>query len=373
MDKVQLGERLAQARELAGMTQDAVAKAVGLDRSAIVLLEKGERNLRVPELVRIAELLGRPLSFFVDSPVPAVVSRRQAPHSAHQPTGMLEADLAQFAADVRSLAELGFLMPIGRPLDAHVPRTVAQAENAAKGFRKQLGRSSEPLPDLARTCEHLGLYSFVSRLGESGPDGGCVEVETNAGMAGVAVINGDADPGRRRMTLAHERGHWLFGDAYDTGGTRETEKMINAFAIHFLAPRAGVQALWSQHSDWNVRDRALEVGVTFQLSWSAAVSHLRNLQIINHPERDQLAAVEPRRGEFLRLGLEWVPDLVAPSLSPEFIAACLTGYTKQKLTRARTLELLRRVVAPDELPDVDALTLDDLRRSFAGHTVGHQE
>lgn len=84
------------------------------------------------------------------------------------------------------------------------------------------------------------------------------------------------------------------------------------------------------------------------------------------PESSGELTVEPRRGEFLRLGLEWVPDLVAPSLSPEFIAACLTGYTKQKLTRARTLELLRRVVAPDELPDVDALTLDDLRRSFAG-------
>ena len=31
MDKVVLGRRLTQARELAGMTQDSLARAVGLD------------------------------------------------------------------------------------------------------------------------------------------------------------------------------------------------------------------------------------------------------------------------------------------------------------------------------------------------------
>ena len=43
------------------------------------------------------------------------------------------------------------------------------------------------------------------------------------------------------MTLAHELGHWICGDAYDGSTGDDHEKMINAFAIHFLAPRAGVQ------------------------------------------------------------------------------------------------------------------------------------
>nr|NLI50360.1 helix-turn-helix domain-containing protein [Propionibacterium sp.] len=238
------------------MTQDSVARAVGLDRSAIVHLEKGERNLRVPELVRIAEVLGRPLSFFVDPPVAAVVSRRQATHTAHQSTGLLDADLAQFAGDVRTLAESGLIVPAGRPADAHVPRTVDQAEPAAERFRKSLWQGREPLPDLARACERLGLFVFVAELTEGGPDGGCVEFDTRAGVAGAAVINGDAEPGRRRMTLAHELGHWLFGDAFDVDATLDTEKKINAFAIHFLAPRAGVRDVWAQHSAWSVRDRA---------------------------------------------------------------------------------------------------------------------
>lgn len=363
-----LGHRLAEARELAEMTQDSVARAVGLDRTAIVLLEKGERNLKVPELVQIAQVLGRPLSFFVEAEVPAVVSRRQAPHTAHESTRQLDAELGQFAVDVRYLAQLGLLAPADDHGDnAHVPRTVLQAEKAAARFRKQLGDDYDPTTDLARACEHLGLYTFVTSLGESGPDGGCVEVETKEGLVGAAIINGDADPGRRRMSLAHELGHWLFGDAYDVDASPNSEQMINAFAIHFLAPRAGVAKVWSEHGDWDNRDRALTVGVRFRLSWSAAISQLRNVDLISHEERDQLSSREPRRGDFLRRGLDWAPDLEGPSLSPRFMAACLSGYTAGELTQARTLELLRGVLGADELPAVEPLSLDNLRPAFAGH------
>lgn len=119
---------------------------------------------------------------------------------------------------------------------------------------------------------------------------------------------------------------------------------------------------------WSVRDRALAVAVTFQLSWSAAVSQLRNLGLVDHEEHDRLSSVEPRRGDFLRRGLTWTPDLVGPTLSPGFVAACLEGYTTQKLTRARTLELLRGALAPDDLPDLKPLAVEDLRRSFEGHS-----
>ena len=363
-----LGERLAEARELAGMTQVEVAQAVGLDRTAIVLLEKGERNLRVPELVEIAQVLGRPLSFFVEPPVPAVVSRRSAPHTAHDSTRLLDAEIEQFAVDVRSIAELDLMVTEGRPQGAHLPRTLEQAERAAARFRRQLGNDTDPLQDLGRACEGLGLHSYAARLGGRGPDGACVEVETSAGTQGVAVINGEADPGRRRMTLTHELGHWLFGDAYDVDATLDCEKMIDAFAIHFLAPRAGVARVWSEHSSWVLRDRALAVGVAYRLSWSAAISQLRNVALISYEEREQLSQAEPRAGDFLRLGLDWATELDPPYLSPGFIAACLNGYTRSQLTQARTLELLRGLLGPDDLPEVDPVSIDSLRRSFAEHT-----
>lgn len=368
MDKVVLGRRLYEARDLAGMTQESVARAVGLDRTAIVLLEKGERNLKVPELVEIAQVLGRPLSYFVEPPVPAAVSRRSAPHTAHDSTRALDVAIDQFASDMRGLLELGLAAPVSRDEGTRVPRTHDEAESTAADFRTKASLDSGPIAELGRACESFGLYTFAAHFGESGPDGGCVEVDADKGSVGVAVINGDAASGRRRMTLAHELGHWLFGDAYDTQASPDSEQMINSFAIHFLAPRAGVTKVWTEHNDRSIRDGALAVGVAFRLSWSAAISQLRNSGLISHEERGRLGTNEPRWGDYLRLGLTWNDELAYPYLSPGFIAACLTGYTSSKLTEARVLELLRGLLSADDLPAVDSSSMDALRRSFEGHT-----
>lgn len=362
-----LGERLAEARALADMTQEGLARAVGLERTAIGLLERGERHLRVPELVEIAQVLGRPLSFFVEPAVPAVASRRSAPHTAHQSTRLLDAELQQLAFDVRFLVQVGLADVVPRPVDGHVPRTVDEAERAARRFRRDLEDHEGPLPDLARACERFGLYACAASLGQDGPDGGCVEVDTPSGVVGVAVINGDADPGRRRMTLAHELGHWLFGDAYDVDAPWGSEKMIDAFAIHFLAPRPGVMREWIRHPDNDPFGRTLAVAAAFRLSWTAAVGQVRNLGLIGQEDYDRLAERRPRSGDFATRQLAWVPELTPPALSPGFVAAALRGYGDGTLTQARTLELLRGVLGAADLPEATPVTLDDLRSAFEGH------
>jgi transcriptional regulator with XRE-family HTH domain len=369
VDKELLGQRLAEARELAGMTQDGVARRLGVDRAAISNLERGDRNLRVPELVALAEILGRPLSYFVDPPVPAAVSRRASPNADHASTRALDVEIDQFAGDVRTLLDMGLLAPADRDPAARVPRSHTEAEQTAGHFRAKAGLEEDPIQDLGRVCENFGLFTFAATLGQTGPDGACVDVSSAEGhTAAAAVINGDADSGRRRMTVAHELGHWLFGDAYDTQAGGDNEQMINSFAIHFLAPRAGVTRVWTDLNDLPERDRALAVGVAFRLSWSATISQLRNLDLIPHQERDRLASQEPRKGDYLRLGLSWTDELQAPYLSPGFIAACLTGYESGSLTSARTLEFLRGQLTAEDLPD-RASDDSQLRRAFEGHAA----
>lgn len=368
MDKVQLGQRLAEARDLAGMTQESVGRAVGLDRTAIVLLEKGERNLKVPELVEIARVLGRPLAYFVDPPVPAAVSRRASPGASHDSTRALDVEIEQFASDVRGLLSLDLIEAVARDPMARTPRSHLEAERAAERFRREAGLTSNPIDDLGRVCEHFGLYLFAVALGEGGPDGACVEVDSAEGSVGAAVINGDAGSGRRRMTAAHELGHWLFGDAYDTAATAETEQMINSFAIHFLAPRAGVLAAWSNNTEWPLRDRAMDIGVAYRLSWTATIAQLRNLDLITAQDRHWLSGQEPRAGDYLRLGLAWRDEFQAPYLSPRFIAGCLDGYTSSRITQERVLELLRGILREEQLPSEEPASLDSFRSSFEGHS-----
>lgn len=366
MDTEMLGQRIARARDAVGMTQDGLAKSVGIDRSAISRLENGERKLNVPELVEIASALGRPLAYFVADPVPSVVSRRSDSAHAHATTGLLDVELEQFASDVRSLLAAGVLQ-MGPRTALSLPQDHAEAERAAAVVRSWATLDSGPIDDLGRTCERLGLYTFAASLGESGADGGCVEVESGVGVVGVTVVNGDVPAGRRRMTLAHELGHWVFGDAYDSDASVDGERMINSFAIHFLAPRAGVARVWNEHRDLVERDRALTVGAVYRLSWSAAVSQLKNLGLIDFDGHRVLGGREPRQGDYLRLGLAWVEEFAAPYLSPGFTAAVLNGYLDGRLTAERSLELLRGTLVADELPVRDGGSVEDLRRSFAGH------
>jgi len=368
VDKRALGGRIAQARDAAGVTQEGLGRAIGLDRTAITSLEKAERKLSAPELVAIAGVLGRPLSFFVSDPVPAVVSRRSDTVNAHDTTQVLDVELEGFASDLRTLLEMKLATPVERA-EIGVPRDHDTAEELARSTRQRIGLGDAAIHDLGEVCEWLGMYTFSAPLGEGGPDGACVEVgDASTGLA-AAVINGDAPPGRRRMTLTHELGHWLFGDAYDVQASTAGERMINSFAIHFLAPRSGILTVWRRQLDLPVLDRALTIGASFRLSWTATIGQLKNLGLIDDDQRRVLDENEPVQGDYRRLGLSWVDELGSPYVSPCFAAACINGYVSGALTKDRVVELLRGTLAAEELPHQAPPSLDSLRNAFAGH--GH--
>jgi transcriptional regulator with XRE-family HTH domain len=63
-DRKALGERLREAREYLGFSQDQVATYLGVSRSALSLMETGQRKVEALELKRLAELYKRPIGFF---------------------------------------------------------------------------------------------------------------------------------------------------------------------------------------------------------------------------------------------------------------------------------------------------------------------
>lgn len=59
-----LGERLRQAREYLGFSQDQVATFLGVPRSALSLMETGQRKVEALELKKLAGLYKRPVGHF---------------------------------------------------------------------------------------------------------------------------------------------------------------------------------------------------------------------------------------------------------------------------------------------------------------------
>jgi transcriptional regulator with XRE-family HTH domain len=56
---VLLGQGIRQLREAAGLSQEALADAAGIDRSHMSRIERGKRNVSFLNICRVAEALGR--------------------------------------------------------------------------------------------------------------------------------------------------------------------------------------------------------------------------------------------------------------------------------------------------------------------------
>lgn len=78
VDRQALGARLREAREYLRLSQDEVARALDVPRTAISLMEAGQRRVDAIELKRLAEIYQRPIAFFTGeagepAPVPETV------------------------------------------------------------------------------------------------------------------------------------------------------------------------------------------------------------------------------------------------------------------------------------------------------------
>lgn len=69
-----LGKRLADARRARHLTAQQAANALGVARTTISAMEKGDRRPRAAELVRLAQFYGRPVGHFVQAEATLPVS-----------------------------------------------------------------------------------------------------------------------------------------------------------------------------------------------------------------------------------------------------------------------------------------------------------
>ncbi|MEU5992519.1 XRE family transcriptional regulator [Spirillospora sp. NPDC047418] len=360
----EVGARVAEARKAQGLSQDDLASEVGLDRTAVTKIETGRRQISSLELVRLADALDRPLQWFVSPPPAAVISRRAALEGRRgDPKG--DQALDDIARDITVLIEVGTLRasPAKGSLKAISPGDPGwQAEEAAAQARALLGADTRsPLHDLADLVEKIGLYSFSMALGDDGGDGAYAEVDG----VGVALINGDLAPGRRRSTLAHELGHHLFGDAYSTdwgAGTSATEKAIDAFAANLLIPRAGCTERWrTLRTENEPRPAAIIFSAEYRTSWTATLRQLKTFELISREEYRALDSRSPTRADYLECGMRVTEELTSPYLPTGVAAAAIGAYRTHRLSAERATEMLRGQISIDDLPVRDEIPLEALR------------
>lgn len=95
--RVAMASRLRDAREYLGMSQDEVAAALKLSRPAITNIESGSRKVEAIELDQLAQLYGRPITYFLSGEQADLTSPERVAFYARTLTGLSEKDLTEVA------------------------------------------------------------------------------------------------------------------------------------------------------------------------------------------------------------------------------------------------------------------------------------
>lgn len=361
----QLGERLARQRRQARLTQADVAQRLGVARTTVVSIEKGERRPSDDEVVRLAAILGVALHDLLRERVVAAeasprfrvgdATRRDWPEidtavARLRRFGSLYAELEQLHEIVRVPAALEaihtYRTPAVRGPDARV-----LGEDAARTVRSVLGLGDEPLRDLEQRFEAEaglrvffldGMPSKLSAIFVWGEDvGACVGV------------NARHPRERQRWSLAHELGHFLrdreAGDVLDRDegftSTDPSEVFAQTLAAALLMPAGGLAKRFSERCRTNGgRFSAfdlLDLARTYEVSFAAMALRLEELRLLPSGTYDRLVESRLRPRELARLaGLPPLEAPAIPSLPRRYSELALWAYDSELISEGRLAEFL---------------------------------
>lgn len=257
-------DRLRRAREMRGLTQSELARAVGVDQSHVAILESGSRQPSSLVLEALAGVLELPASYFYQ------------PARAHLSGGTLryraKAALGKRAASrIRNEAEhlLDIVLYLAERVNRVPTRLQSSQEDpvsAARHLRKMFqSNRTGPVPHLIRNFEKLGGI-VVALPAEESFDAFAEWGGRYRDLPIVAIADG-VSPDRLRMNVAHEIGHLvLHKDVLIP--EKQAEREAFQFASELLMPSDSIapefdafgtnlEALLGLKQKWGVSVQAL--------------------------------------------------------------------------------------------------------------------
>lgn len=255
LDPVELGERLRIARENAVKTQAEAAGAIGVARTTVVAMEKGQRRVRIGELQQLAILYRTSANALLrKESVHVELAPKFRKLSQHEEAPVSEA--AELLAKlVRADVELENLLGIDHLRNLPPERRILpgdvreQAEQHALELRNWLGLGLAPIADIVSVLElQMGVRVFVRKLGAK--ISGLFAFDETVGAC--ILLNANHPLDRRTQTAAHELGHLVSTrmdiEVYEVDeleSSRE-EKYANAFGRSFMTPAQAVRQRFAE-------------------------------------------------------------------------------------------------------------------------------
>jgi Zn-dependent peptidase ImmA (M78 family)/transcriptional regulator with XRE-family HTH domain len=391
MDAAQLGHRLRVARERRGLTQQVVADALGLSRTAITNIESGTRAVSTLEITKLANLYNETAAYFLSPGEEKaedvfVVIYRALPEIEGEPETKREIDrildLYREGAGLRSLLHQApeRTVPDYASKLSSIRDAVRQGEFVAQEERRRLSLGTAPIINAAETISEQGVWTAAADLPDS-----LSGLFVNHPSIGLAIlVNINHRPVRRRFSYAHEYAHSLFDRAETITTTRSqnaeqlAEKRANAFAAAFLMPADGVaehlrqidKGSPSRHSqtlfdvannamvEAELRTRPGSQSITYQdiaslarrfgVSYETAMWRLRSLGHIGTGEAETLRHQRDIGNKYMReLGFEDESNKIGEKpeqeLRAQLVRLVVEAFRQEEISRGRLIEIAKKL------------------------------
>ena len=300
-----IGQRLAEYRKAAGITQAEAADRLGMSRPTFIAIEKGTREAKPEELVSLAKLYNRSLHEIVRSGAHVVALephlRANLDPAERDIQGLTQTveELNDLATDYRELERiLGAELKVVHPPEIALPsRGDVQefAESVALRERSRFRLGDGPIHHIRSILEtQVGVRVFYGSM----PKGISGMFAYVPDLGYCAMINRVHPKTRRRVSLTHEYGHFLCDrhkpgvDLVEKVGRKpRNEYFCDAFSMSFLLPRAGVSQFFhdvvESTGDFQVAD-LVRLSDFFLVSLEAATRRLEGLGLVGKGMWDTL-------------------------------------------------------------------------------------
>ncbi|SFE16389.1 Zn-dependent peptidase ImmA, M78 family [Actinopolyspora alba] len=295
------GERIVAARKLFGLTQIALADAVGVSQGLISQVEKGTRGATEDLIGSVALALGMPRSFFdvipPENPLDSLRFRKNSTASK------IDTERAKVLFK-EAYRVSSYLVEHSGFAQSQLPRATSPVDremifDLALQAREALRVNLEgPVPHVTRLLERAGIPCAPLRL----PGQEALELPTAVGHFGMSYWAGPGElavigyfPGskadRDRFTLAHELGHVIL-HAHNHE-TVDPESEANFFAGAFLMPPAQADDIFD--SSLTLTDYA-RLKQRWGISIQALIMHANNVGKVSDDRKRSLFTQLSARG-----------------------------------------------------------------------------
>ncbi|MFO7866667.1 MAG: XRE family transcriptional regulator [Candidatus Aminicenantes bacterium] len=297
----ELGSRLRRLREDHLLTQDELARKVGLSPKFISSIERGDRQPSLDSLVKLAGFFKVGTSSFLEEEV-NVFDQLEKEHKNNK---VLRKELEVFRKCCEDYLKIEKMS--GRSLEeAPVYQHQSPAE-MARDERRRLGLGDEPVRDVFSLAELNGLRIFRQKVDPAVKLAG-VFVHIESSGASFAMINTHQKLGLQAVTAAHIYAHYLkdrrggpvidnpdiFMDEYLSLYPRR-EQFACLFAAYFLMPEEKIRSIIQK--EWEGREIRYEQVVFlkryFGVNTDTMLRHLNRLRILSYVDFMQYQKIDP--------------------------------------------------------------------------------